>query len=752
MNNSQIELLAPGGDVDSIKAAIVAGADAVYCGLDKFNARNRAANISFEDLLGIVRLAHAHDCKIFLTLNIILLESEIPTIVNLLNKLTVADIDGVIVQDLGALYILSTYFESLPIHASTQMTTHNAGQIEFLKRLNTTRVNLSRELNIGEISELTEVAHRNNISIEVFVHGAYCISFSGLCYMSSVNRGDSGNRGRCGQPCRDRYVPTAQGNHFPLNMKDNSAFFHLREIVDAGVDSVKIEGRMKDYHYVYTVTSSWREHLRNFYHHNELGSDDGALHKVFNRGFSSAYLTGDIGKDMFIDDPRNNAAKYLSNPNESSTDEKIKTATKQIQDEKNRKVSLIKEEIDQLSIEKASLSISFSGESGHPLKATVITPNRSFSVYSTVALTPQDKPASLQLLNSKLFLERFKAINDTAFYIAHLETADLQSDLFVPFKEITKMKNDILTTLTGSKQRGRPIQVPPLRKRRTPNKKPSLCVLVSSEEDLSICDNTDAEFYFQIPNGFKNEASRLTSILRENPKVMPWFPSVLIGKDYDAAVVFLEQLRPSRIVTNNTGVAYKAFQMGIPWVAGPYLNIVNSFSMLCLKETFNCVGGFVSNEISQLQLRKICCPDNFELYYSIYHPIVLFTSRQCLFQQVTGCEKNRIDESCISQCEKYSTITNLNNESFFIEKTRGNYPSIYNERNYLNIGITTDVQNLFSSYFIDLRNVKTETRVSGDKLKIVKLFENHIEGNADSVQELKQRIHPTACTQYQKGV
>ena len=227
----KIELLAPGGDIDSIKAAIVAGADAVYCGLDKFNARNRATNINFEDLNGILNLAHRNNCKVFLTLNIIIVESEIPALISLLNKLINTRIDGVIVQDFGLFYLLSKYFKGLKIHASTQLTTHNEGQIKFLSKLTATRVNLSRELNINEIKALTLIGHKNNILTEVFVHGSYCISFSGICYMSSVLGGNSGNRGRCSQPCRDRYLTTPEGKNFPLNLKDNSAYFDLREII-----------------------------------------------------------------------------------------------------------------------------------------------------------------------------------------------------------------------------------------------------------------------------------------------------------------------------------------------------------------------------------------------------------------------------------------------------------------------------------------------------------------------------------------
>lgn len=135
MMNKRIELLAPGGDVEAIKAAIVAGANAVYCGLDVFNARNRATNLSFDDLCGVLRLAHQYQCQVFLTLNVVILEQEIPTLIKLLNKLVNTGLDGIIVQDLGVFNLVKKYFPTLDLHASTQLTTHNEGQIQFLSKI-----------------------------------------------------------------------------------------------------------------------------------------------------------------------------------------------------------------------------------------------------------------------------------------------------------------------------------------------------------------------------------------------------------------------------------------------------------------------------------------------------------------------------------------------------------------------------------------------------------------------------------------
>ncbi|MCK5146129.1 DUF3656 domain-containing protein [bacterium] len=744
----KIELLAPGGDIDSIKAAIVAGADAIYCGLSKFNARNRAVNINFEDLNGILNLAHRNNCKIFLTLNIIMVESEIPALISLLNRLINTSIDGVIIQDLGLFYLLSRYFKGLKIHASTQLTTHNEGQIHFLSTLGATQINLSRELNIHEIKALSLIAHKKDILIEVFVHGSYCISFSGICYISSVLGGNSGNRGRCSQPCRDRYVFTSEGKSYPLNLKDNSAYFDLKELSDAGVDSLKIEGRIKKFDYVYTVVNTWRKQLQSFYNQNRLNNNNSDLYKVFNRDFSNAFLMGDINKDMFIDNPRDHSIKHLAEVNNYSTNEAMEKDQEKLYEEKEEIKTTAQNIINQLSIAKTPLMISVSGECDSPLKVTVKSPYTSFTVLSEIDLLKVDTHA----LNYKMVLKRFKAINDTEYYIKHLELDGLQGDLFIPFKELTSIKKRILFLLNDAKENIGPIALPVLKKKDLLKIKPALSVLISSLKDVPECKKSPAVIYFQLPNCFKHKLSELIDLFKKDKELLPWFPSVLIGEDYRAAVELLHQVQPKLIVTNNTGIAYEACDKGIPWIAGPYLNIVNSYSLICLKENFNCYGAFISNEISRNQIKQINSPRDFKLYYSIYHPIVMMTSRQCLFHPVTGCEKAVVNEQCIQECEKIASITNLKDVNLYIEKSEGNYHTIYNEINFLNTDIVTDMPDTFSSIFIDLRDIKTETKIEMDKASIITLFENLLNGNPDSQNELLQIINPSTNAQYEKGI
>ena len=748
MSRREIELLAPGGDIDCIKAAIAAGANAIYCGLDKFNARNRAANITFDHLHGIVRLAHNNNCQIFITLNIIIVDSEIPALIGLLNRLVNTDIDGVIIQDLGMFYLLNKYFPTLKIHASTQCTTHNSGQIKFLASLNSTRVNLSRELNISEIKELTSVAHSSNVLTEVFVHGSNCISFSGICYMSSVQSGNSGNRGRCSQPCRDGYLTTPEGKTFPLNLKDNSAYFNLYELNNAGVDSLKIEGRIKSFDYVYTIVNEWNKHLQNLYNAVELSADNSVFYKVFNRDFTNSFLKGDISKDMFIDNPRDHSIKRLSIINDYAKEGDKDKDQENLFLEKDKLREIAQFQIDKLSVEKVPITIAFSGNKGEPLKVLVTTPNDEFEVCSELNLENIGK----QTLDKEILLTRFKALNETQYFINDFIIDSSLKNLFIPFKELTQIKSRLLFILNGNREAIAPIEVPSLKRNSYTEIKPTLSVLISSVSDVHLCELSSAEIFFQIPNIVTPNLSQLITLFAENPKLVPWFPSVLIGDNFDSAVQLLAKIKPIKIVSDNTGIAYYAFKNGINWIAGPQLNIVNSYSILCLKEQFNCSGAFISNEISKVQIKGIKKPDNFQLFYSIYHPIVLMTSRQCLFHQVTGCHKNVMDNHCLTNCKKSATITSLKENTIFIDKQKGFYHNLYNQYNYLNTDVVFDFNNVFDNFFIDLRDIKTNTVTCFEKPDIINVFENIIDGDTQSLSNVSDVIVNTTQAQYKKGI
>jgi putative protease len=749
----KIELLAPGGDVNAIKAAIVAGANAVYCGLDTFNARNRAANLSFDDLTGVVKLAHQYDCEIFLTLNVVILEHEVVGIVKLLNKLVNSGIDGIIVQDLGLFNLVKKYFPSLDIHASTQLTTHNEGQVQFLSKVGATRVNLSRELNLTEIKALTTVAHDVDVLTEVFVHGALCIAFSGQCYSSSVSVGNSGNRGRCSQACRDEYEPTATGNKFPLNLKDNSAYFDLPELVDAGVDSLKIEGRIKGAQYVHTVVDSWRKQINKFVETGTLLDDNSSLYKVFNRDFTNLFLKGDMKKSMFIDNPRDHSFTHANQKNNAISVVQVQETQDKLAQEKNEIGALVAEKIKYLSIAKQNLALNFSGKLGEPLTITArvterVTDDKKFIVQSAMNLIEAGQSGIDQVAIEK----RFKSFNNSEYLVESFNYEDLDVGLNIPFKELTSLKNQLAFLLNDSVVVIPAVEISPLKHHAKIDIKPTMSLLIADAKDIYLCDETDADVYFKLPESFKVGNRKYIDLFLENPKLIPWFPAVLIGKDYLEAVKVLEEVRPQHIVSNNTGIAYKAFEMGIDWIAGPFLNTTNSYALLTLKEDLNCKGAFISNEINRPQIRNIKRPENFKLLYSIYHPILMMTSRQCFFQQTVGCKKPSIEDGCMQSCKKATSITNVKGISFAVDKQKGGYPSIYNHEQFLNVDIVNDFSQLFDEFFIDLTDIGSGSKERLDKTQLIHHFENVLNGVQESGVQLHEMVTVSTNAQYKQGL
>ncbi|PML43554.1 peptidase U32 [Vibrio lentus] len=748
----KIELLAPGGDVEAIKAAIVAGANAVYCGLDTFNARNRASNLSLDELNGVIRLAHEYGCEVFLTLNVVLLEHEIKSITKLLNQLVNTKLDGIIVQDLGLFDLVKKHFPSLDVHASTQLTTHNEGQIKFLSKIGATRVNLSRELNLPEIKMLTEVAHDHDVLTEVFVHGALCIAFSGQCYSSSVSVGNSGNRGRCSQACRDEYEITDAGNKFPLNLKDNSAYYDLPELVDAKVDSLKVEGRIKGAHYVYTVVDTWRKQIDSFVESGLLIEDDSNLHKVFNRDFTNSFLKGNLTKDMFIDNPRDNSMNYAVDKATKENNEisvvQIQEVTSDLYEAKNALGSEMRDKIEFLDIRKTPVSLSFSAKLGQPFMVTVNTSKENFTVQSKSLLIAAGEKA----IDQELLEKRFKAVKSAVHTLESYNYDNLDAGLIIPLKEVSNLKDEIDFVLNGSVDVIKHVDVPALPQHPKVNDKPTMSMLIADVEDLHLCDVTEADVYFKLPESFKKRCNKYIDILAANPRLIPWFPAVLIGKDYDEAVRILEEIKPARIVTNNTGIAYKAYEMGIEWVAGPFMNTTNSHALVTLQEELNCAGAFISNEINKGQIRHIRRPENFKLFYSIYHPILMMTSRQCFFQRTVGCNKPSIEAGCMLKCEKATTITNVKGISFAVDKQKGGYPSIYNHEQFLNHDAVTDFSGLFDEFFIDLTNIGAGSKEVQDKVELIKHFQGLIDGVDGSQQNLEQLVEVRTNAQYVQGL
>ena len=299
------ELLAPAGDLESLIAAVENGADAVYFGANMFSARAFAGNFSVDGIVNAIDYAHLRGVKAYVTVNTLIKDSEMENAINLLYYLNEYGADAVIVQDIGLLSKVRELLPDLPVHASTQMTTHNIEGVKFLEELGVKRVVLAREMSLDEIIEIKQ---NTDIEIETFMHGALCISYSGQCLLSSIIGGRSGNRGYCAQPCRKKYKLRANGNavktdgEYLLSPKDLNTTAILPQLIDGGIDSFKIEGRMKRPEYVAGVVQIYRrlidryvEEPSEYYVTND---ESMRLAQLFNRGFTSSYFLGKPRTDL----------------------------------------------------------------------------------------------------------------------------------------------------------------------------------------------------------------------------------------------------------------------------------------------------------------------------------------------------------------------------------------------------------------------------------------------------------------------
>lgn len=293
---NKVELLAPAGDFSCLKAAIEAGCDAVYIGGKLFGARAFSSNFTDDEIIKAINYAHLFGVKVYVTTNTLIYDKEVERFLEYILFLHKNNVDAVIIQDLGMLDLVRQTFPNLEVHASTQMHIHNLDGASFMEKLGVKRVVLARETSISKIKEIKE---KTNIDIEIFIHGALCVSYSGQCLMSSLIGNRSGNRGTCAGSCRQSYSIVDENNNiilnnkYPLSMKDLCSLENLKTLLDIGVTSLKIEGRMKSSSYVYTVVKLYRLAIDSYYKNNNIYIDEKELYnlkKIFNRDFTKGFL------------------------------------------------------------------------------------------------------------------------------------------------------------------------------------------------------------------------------------------------------------------------------------------------------------------------------------------------------------------------------------------------------------------------------------------------------------------------------
>ncbi len=404
MRNKDFELLAPAGSLEILKGVIESGADAVYVGGSMFGARVYANNFTEEELLEAIDFAHLRGVKVYLTVNTLIKNSEFSKLYDYLLPYYKRGLDAVIVQDLGVVKAIHEYFPSMEIHTSTQMTVTGADGVRFLSQFGVTRVVMAREVSLAEMKRIHE---ETGMELEAFVHGALCYSYSGQCLFSSILGGRSGNRGRCAQPCRLPYTVEGKKDEYILSLKDMCGIKALDKLHDAGVYSLKIEGRMKQLEYACGVVKYYRSYIDSKKPVSDADYD--RIKALGNRcGFTDRYYFDHNGSDMVTYVKPN----FVSNAAEPSPEK--------------RKLS-IEGELVLREGEPGSLTV----------KRGDVTYKASIEPVSAALKAPLDKKATIDRINKT---------GDTDFEFSHIK-AQIGENVFVPNGALNKLRRDAISGL-----------------------------------------------------------------------------------------------------------------------------------------------------------------------------------------------------------------------------------------------------------------------------------------------------------------
>lgn len=404
MRNKDFELLAPAGNLEIFKGVIESGADAVYVGGSMFGARAYANNFTEDELLEAIDFAHLRGVKVYLTVNTLIKNSEFSKLYDYLLPYYKRGLDAVIVQDIGVVKAIHEYFPSLEIHTSTQMTVTGADGVRFLSQFGVTRVVMAREVSLAEMKRIHE---ETGMELEAFVHGALCYSYSGQCLFSSILGGRSGNRGRCAQPCRLPYTVEGKKDEYILSLKDMCGIKALDKLHDAGVYSLKIEGRMKQLEYACGVVKYYRSYIDSMKPITDADYD--RIKALGNRcGFTDRYYFDHNGSDMVTYVKPN----FVSNAAEPSPEK--------------RKLS-IEGELVLREGEPGSLTV----------KRGDVTYKASIEPVSAALKAPLDKKAAIDRINKT---------GDTDFEFSHIK-AQIGENVFVPNGALNKLRRDAISGL-----------------------------------------------------------------------------------------------------------------------------------------------------------------------------------------------------------------------------------------------------------------------------------------------------------------
>ncbi len=600
-----IELLSPAGSPEGVIAAVQNGADAVYMGMGAFNARRGAKNFTDEEFVKAVRYCHVRGCKVYVTLNTLVNDREMRDAVAAAKLASDAGADALIVQDLGMSYAIRCALPDIPLHASTQMSLHNLAGVEAAAEMGITRAVLARELSFEQIKFITKNA---SIETEVFVHGALCFCHSGQCYMSALIGRRSGNRGLCAQPCRLQYSLGGRMDDHPLSLKDNCLVDQIRRLEEAGVASLKIEGRMKRPEYTGIVTGVYAKAIRE--QRNPDKEEMELLEKTFSRqGFTQGYFIGDK-LDMF---------GVRSEPDKDA-DKIFATARKQYAEGEMRRVPVHFYTV----LEK-----------GEHIKAIAFDDDG----HKAIATGPVPERAKRQGLTEQYLIEQMFKTGGTPYNCIE-NKAKAEPGLYLPASEINELRRKLIAQLSAEREKAperRTLRIPAPPVNVPAISDPARIYQVRTAEQLTpeLAELKPDYIYFPAMELAEN-FDPLRPFIDNGARPVAVMPRVITDDQSREVYAALEKLFDygvNEALTGNLGHVFIARQAGMK-VRGDFgLNAFNSYTLRVLQDA-GFISATASFELRLAQIKAMAKPIDTELI--IYGRLPLMVSDQCIIRQSAG--------------------------------------------------------------------------------------------------------------------
>lgn len=701
MTIKKVELLAPVGSMESLYAAVQNGANAVYLGGKLFNARQYASNFDYEELKKAVEYCHLRDVKVYVTVNILIDDMEMKQTLDYIKYLYEIDVDGIIVQDLGLAYMVRNIFPHFEMHASTQMTINNLPGAIFLKKLGFKRIVLARETPLEEIRRI----HENvDIELEAFIHGALCVSYSGQCLMSSILGGRSGNRGKCAQPCRMPYsiIDYNNGNipfkdfdkKYLLSPRDLNTLEDIHALIDAGIVSLKIEGRMKRPEYVATVVNVYRKALDRDKESLTLKDREDVL-QIFNRGFTRGITFGDFGRNFISYDRPDNrgilagevvkadkSGLYinLSMDLEKGDGIELRTSKNQyigtVLKNGGKKGQTIK--IDRIdNVQKGSkvyrtssinllerVRKSFERENisypvdmkidisiGNPARLTLIFDGKSVETHSDYIVEPGRNIS----LTKERVIEQLSKLNDTVYSLKNIEV-NIEEGSFTPIGALNSMRRNAIEGLNALRTALDRPKMDNEEYKRKVEKYFKFPEKNNSRRNISISVNTKEQFdKLQLDNldriyiGFDEDLREsILKVKKKNKEVYINTDRIMYEEELNRLKDKIDSVKDiiDGVSVSNIGTLEfikENYNLKLHGHIG--LNIFNSFTVRALEEE-GVESVTLSPELTLKQIGEIGRKSSIGIETIGYGYLPLMTMKHCPMSLVKNCKDDSSCESC----------------------------------------------------------------------------------------------------------